>query len=631
MATSIDRQVTAMIIGIPDRLTFTIPRPHLRTMFALLLLSALSGAAGIEPASGAGANGPAETLLFRLAQAASPEVTFWESVRDSDDPAEIEAYLTAYPNGQFAPLARIRLDKLKQSAVPAPEKAESAAKASKEGTLGRQTLSVKVGENAGSKRGVLGVRISELTDELAKGFGLPNARGAFVTEVLANSAAALAAIKPLDVLVEFDGREIVKMRELPQMVGATPPGTEVKIVIWRLAKSFTELADRLRARSEKDDAGAANTLGWLYAVGAGTTKNDTEAVRWYQKGADQGNAEAMYRLATAYANGQGVSKDETEAVNWYRKSAEKNDANAIAALGSMHETGRGVAKDAAEAVRLYRRAADLGHSGAMFQLGVLYANGRGVPQDDAEAVIWYRRAAEDDNPDAMANLGLMYESGRGVFNDDAQAVRLYRKAAERGQIASMHFLANMYANGRGVAKDDAAAVSWYRQAANLGYANAMAALGWMCQNGRGIAQDDAEAIRWYRKAAELSQNAAMHQLGWMYANGRGVTKDLAQAATWYRKAADLGNADAMYSLGAAYELGNGVSKDPSAAADWVFKAIKAHDAFAVKEMTTNVDAWSEEFRRGLQRRMKEFGVYDGEIDGSFGPSTKAAVEALSKK
>jgi hypothetical protein len=47
--------------------------------------------------------------------AESAEVTFWESVRDSKDAAEIEAYLKAYPDGQFAPLARIRLDKLKQT------------------------------------------------------------------------------------------------------------------------------------------------------------------------------------------------------------------------------------------------------------------------------------------------------------------------------------------------------------------------------------------------------------------------------------------------------------------------------------------------------------------------------------
>ena len=40
------------------------------------------------------------------------ELSFWESVRESDNPALIEAYLEKYPNGEFSALARIRIDEL---------------------------------------------------------------------------------------------------------------------------------------------------------------------------------------------------------------------------------------------------------------------------------------------------------------------------------------------------------------------------------------------------------------------------------------------------------------------------------------------------------------------------------------
>jgi hypothetical protein len=40
------------------------------------------------------------------------EVVFWESVRNSKDPADLRAYLEQYPNGKFAPLARNRLAKI---------------------------------------------------------------------------------------------------------------------------------------------------------------------------------------------------------------------------------------------------------------------------------------------------------------------------------------------------------------------------------------------------------------------------------------------------------------------------------------------------------------------------------------
>lgn len=51
----------------------------------------------------------------------SVEITFWNSVKDSRNPAEITAYLDKYPTGTFAPLARIRLESLKPKASPPAE------------------------------------------------------------------------------------------------------------------------------------------------------------------------------------------------------------------------------------------------------------------------------------------------------------------------------------------------------------------------------------------------------------------------------------------------------------------------------------------------------------------------------
>ena len=50
----------------------------------------------------------------------SAEISFWNSVKDSRNPAEISAYLEKFPSGTFAPLAKIRLDSLKQKMAAAP-------------------------------------------------------------------------------------------------------------------------------------------------------------------------------------------------------------------------------------------------------------------------------------------------------------------------------------------------------------------------------------------------------------------------------------------------------------------------------------------------------------------------------
>lgn len=51
-------------------------------------------------------------------QPADPELVFWESIRDSQNPAEFQAYLNAYPHGRFAELARLRA---KVEPAPAPK------------------------------------------------------------------------------------------------------------------------------------------------------------------------------------------------------------------------------------------------------------------------------------------------------------------------------------------------------------------------------------------------------------------------------------------------------------------------------------------------------------------------------
>jgi peptidoglycan hydrolase-like protein with peptidoglycan-binding domain len=55
------------------------------------------------------------------------ETAFWDSVKDSRDPAEVRAYLEKFPNGLFAPLAKIRLRNLEAAKTPAPAPSTAAS------------------------------------------------------------------------------------------------------------------------------------------------------------------------------------------------------------------------------------------------------------------------------------------------------------------------------------------------------------------------------------------------------------------------------------------------------------------------------------------------------------------------
>ena len=85
-------------------------------------------------------------------------------------------------------------------------------------------------------RGWLGVRMQDVTDEVAARLGMRPARGALVVSVDENGPAKPAGIEPDDVIVKFDGKEIKQMRDLPRAVAETPVGKQVIVLIIRKGK-----------------------------------------------------------------------------------------------------------------------------------------------------------------------------------------------------------------------------------------------------------------------------------------------------------------------------------------------------------------------------------------------------------
>ena len=97
-----------------------------------------------------------------------------------------------------------------------------------------------------------------------------------------------------------------------------------------------------------------------------------------------------------YANGRGVLKDDTEAVKWFHKAAEQGFVESQLTMGFMYANGKGVPKDSVEAARWYRMAATQGHIGAQLDLGLRYAFGRGVLEDSIEGYAWLSIAFAQD-------------------------------------------------------------------------------------------------------------------------------------------------------------------------------------------------------------------------------------------
>jgi serine protease Do len=83
------------------------------------------------------------------------------------------------------------------------------------------------------KRGWLGVHIQAVTDEIAETLNLKKAEGALVASLIKGGPAEAAGIKVGDVIIEFDGKPVPKMRKLPRIVAETDIDKPVTVVVWR--------------------------------------------------------------------------------------------------------------------------------------------------------------------------------------------------------------------------------------------------------------------------------------------------------------------------------------------------------------------------------------------------------------
>merc|ERR1711966_502929 len=87
-----------------------------------------------------------------------------------------------------------------------------------------------------TKRGWLGVRIQDVTQEIADIEKLDKPRGALVASVAKDSPSDKGGIKEGDIILEFDGQAIQEMKQLPAIVAKTKVGKKVKVKIWREKK-----------------------------------------------------------------------------------------------------------------------------------------------------------------------------------------------------------------------------------------------------------------------------------------------------------------------------------------------------------------------------------------------------------
>jgi len=84
-----------------------------------------------------------------------------------------------------------------------------------------------------TRRGWLGVRIQTVTEDIADSLGLSDSKGALVSGVMPDGPAKMSGMKSGDVILEFDGKEVIDMKSLPRIVAETEIDKPVTVKVWR--------------------------------------------------------------------------------------------------------------------------------------------------------------------------------------------------------------------------------------------------------------------------------------------------------------------------------------------------------------------------------------------------------------
>jgi serine protease Do len=130
------------------------------------------------------------------------------------------------------------------------------------------------------ERGWLGVRIQEVTPDLAQAMGLAQPAGALVADVDPDGPAN-GKLKPGDVILAFNDQAVEKLRDLPRLVAAAPADREAKLEIWRDSQRQTVAVQIGRLKSEEhlaaNDNAAAPTADATELLGLKLARLDPRA------------------------------------------------------------------------------------------------------------------------------------------------------------------------------------------------------------------------------------------------------------------------------------------------------------------------------------------------------------------
>jgi len=357
--------------------------------------------------------------------------------------------------------------------------------------------------------------------------------------------------------------------------------------------------------------------------------------------------------------------DDALSLTFFERGCELEDANACANIGWMHLWRDVPGKNATVAIDRLSTAcsSDINEAWACQNLGRGYEDGEFGDVDFEKAEFWFNEGCTQDDGGSCGDYGDLLEDGDLGASDDSRAAVFFERGCELNSGWSCGRLADLHNDGDLGTPNMQLAESLFEKGCNLDHA-------WSCGNlGNILISERAaheEGITLLQKGCDLNDSYSCKSLGNYYNRSGFVPRDLERAASLYEfacqqddewacsslgyaneelgetaaaaiarlKACELGNAESCATYGiSVFEAGN-----IQRGIDFSIRSLEEGNNYLIINMDNrNAQPGSRRYltaprydglRKGIQRHLRSRGLYNGSIDGIFGPNMERSMRAL---
>lgn len=311
-----------------------------------------------------------------------------------------------------------------------------------------------------------------------------------------------------------------------------------------------------------------------------------ENIRELHNKAAAGDVDACNRLGAMYMNGDGVAKDESEALKWYERAAL---AGSLEAMESIEFERFWYSEEVW--IEFVLKAAEAGNHRAELLAADIYLKGNSMVEKSlSKAMDYYEKAAGCETEENLMKVAKIYFTGEnGFVKDYSRAVLYFSKAYEKyHNLEALYNLGELYfAGGDGLVKDYKKALECFTITQEHGMFESAGRLGDIYYyGGNGVCCDYEKALYYYRLSGkEKSVESYTYEMGDIYfKGGYGVECDYDKARKCFEKAAYNGNFMAYIFLAEMYQYGEGVETDEN-------QAVKYYDMALIS--AASVSNWQD--------------------------------------